>query len=124
MSGRAHAFVLVITLCNVGFILRLVRRRQLRAKYSILWLSLGTGLMALAASPRILDWAARRLGVSYPPAALFICAISLLFLLAVHFSWELSRLEDRLRVLAEELAVRDAVRPDEPAGPRAPSPGG
>ena len=105
MSGKAHVLVLVMTLATIGFIIHLVRRRQLRAKYSILWISLGLVLLPLAASPRILDRVSIWLGISYGPATFFLFATALLFLVTIHFSWELSRLEERSRLLAEELAL-------------------
>lgn len=105
MSGRAHLLVLLLTVASLAFIIRLVRRGQLRAKYSLLWLSLGVVLALLAASPKLLDRVSVALGISYGPATFFLGAIALLFLLVIHFSWELSRLEERTRTLAEELAL-------------------
>ena len=113
MSGRAHVLVLLITLSCVVFIVRLLRRHQLPAKYALLWLSVGVVLMALAASPSLLDQVSEWLGVSYPPATFFLGAITLLFLVVIHFSYELSRLEERSRVLAQELAILRAERPGE-----------
>jgi hypothetical protein len=108
VSGRAHFFVATVTVASLAFILRLVRTHRLRAKYSMLWISVGLALTVLAASPRLLDTVSGWLGVAYPPTTLFIVAITLLLLVAVHFSWELSRLEERTRILAEELAIRAA----------------
>jgi hypothetical protein len=110
VTARAHVLVLAITLVALISIVRLVRRRQLRAKYSLLWLSIGSGLVVLAASPRVLDRVSRRLGIYYAPATFFLAAIAFLFLVIVHFSWELSRLEERLRVVAEELALLRASK--------------
>jgi len=42
------------------------------------------------------------------------------FLVIIHFSWELSRLEDRTRVLAEELALLRAEQAPED-GERSPA---
>lgn len=109
MSGQAHFFVALVTLACLGFILHSVRRRKLAAKYSILWLSVGLGVAVLAVSPKLLDKVSIWMGVAYPPTILFILATAFFFLVAVHFSWELSRLEERTRVLAEELAL---MRPD------------
>ena len=106
MSGRAHFFVATVTVASLIFIIRLVRTNRLRAKYSMLWISVGLALTVLAASPRLLDTVSGWLGVAYGPTTLFIVAITLLLLVSVHFSWELSRLEERTRVLAEELAIR------------------
>jgi hypothetical protein len=44
-------------------------------------------------------------GINYEPATFFLAAIAFLFLVIVQFSWELSRLEERTRSLAEELAL-------------------
>lgn len=105
MSPRAHIFVFLVTVGALVFILRLVRRRQLRAKYAMLWVSVGSVLAVLATFPVLANRAARLAGVDYQPAALLFGAVAFLFLLVVHFSWELSRLEDRSRTVAEELAM-------------------
>jgi len=114
VSTKGHIFVLLVTLSSLLFILRMVRRRQLRAKYSLLWLLSGLVLVPLAASPQLLDRVSIWLGVTYGPATFFLGAITLLFLVVIHFSWELSRLEERTRVLAEELAVLRAENPEPP----------
>lgn len=115
MSGTAHALVLLLTVASVGFIVRLVRRRELRAKYSLLWLSAGAVLIVEAASPALLDRVSDWLGVTYAPSTFFMGAIALLFLVVIHFSWELSRLEERTRILAEEVAILRAEAA-QPAG--------
>lgn len=121
MSPQAHALVALLTAGAVAFIVRLVRRRQLRAKYSLLWLSIGVVLVVLAAWPALLDRASAALGIAYPPAAFLLVAVAFLLVLVVHFSWELSRVEDRLRALAEELALLQAeVRPAPPDDARPP----
>jgi hypothetical protein len=117
MSTKAHIAVLVMSLLSVGFILHLVRRRRLRAKYSILWLSVGLVLILLAAWPELLDRVSDWLGVDYGPATFLLGATTLLFLIVIHFSWELSRLEERTRSLAEELALR-SVAPSSDGEPR------
>ncbi len=89
----------------LGFVLHLMRSGRLRAKYAMLWSTVGAGLVILAAFPGLLDWTAGRLGIYYPPAAFLMAAVAFLFVLTVHFSWELSRLEERTRTLAEEVAL-------------------
>lgn len=105
MSGRAHLIVVLITLGALLFVVRLVRQRKLRAKYAMLWLSVGALLIVVAAFPHLLDWLAARAGIFYPPAAFLLLAVGFLFVVVIHFSWELSRLEERTRTLAEEVAL-------------------
>ncbi len=105
MGPRAHFFLAIITITTWIFIARLLRRGQLRAKYSMLWLSIGSVMVVLSVSPEILDRVSDWIGIDYAPATLFLGAIVLLLLIVAHLSWELSRLEDRTRTLAEEIAL-------------------
>jgi hypothetical protein len=98
-------FGLAMTILLLATIVRMVRRRRLRAKYSFLWLMVGSVVLVLAAIPGLSTWMSNAVGIYYPPAFLFLCAIMLLIFVVVHFSWELSRLEDRGRIVAEELAI-------------------
>lgn len=110
----AHTLVAVMTVAILAFIVLLVRRRQLRAKYSVLWLSLGVVMALLAASPATLDRLSLAIGIPYGPTTLFLAGFLLLLLVAVHFSWEISRLEERTRRLAEEIAILRAREPSTP----------
>ena len=83
-------------------ILRLVRRRQLRAKYSMLWLTVGLAVAVFAVFPDLLNPISDALGIYYEPATFLLFATVFLLCIVLHFSWELSRLEDRTRTLAEE----------------------
>jgi hypothetical protein len=114
--------VLVTGILVLGFILRLVRRRELRGKYSLLWLAVGVFGLVIALVPGLLDDVADWFDVGYPPAILFVIAIAFLLLVVVHLSWELTRLEDRTRTLAQELAMlRHDLEPGSPNG-AAPAP--
>jgi hypothetical protein len=105
MSPRAQLLVAAIVALSILFILSLVRRRELRGKYAMLWVGVGLTLGVFAIVPDVLvpisDW----VGISYEPATFFLAAFAFLFLVIVQFSWELSRLEERSRSLAEELAL-------------------
>ncbi|HEX2700599.1 MAG TPA: DUF2304 domain-containing protein [Acidimicrobiales bacterium] len=112
---RLDVFVLVVALVNVVVVLELVRRRQLREKYALLWLAVGVGGIVLGLGRTVVDRVAHALGVDYGPSAVFLLAILFLLLVCMHLSWEVSRLEERTGVLAEELALLRAR--DDGAGP-------
>jgi len=125
MSTRAHiAFAILVALGIIGIIV-LVRRRHLKAKYSLLWLSVGAVMVIIAAVPGLLDWTAERLGIWYQPTLLILLGLALLLLIVVHFSYELTRSENRTRSLAEQLALlrlevrqlKKRVEGDEPTSP-------
>jgi hypothetical protein len=122
LSGQAHVLVIVATVITALFIFRLVRARQLRSKYALLWLVIGLMLVFLAAVPGVLNTFSEWLGVLYSPTLFLLLAVGFLFLIVVHYSWELSRLENRTRTLAEELALlRTRLEDDAPAASAAPN---
>lgn len=111
MSTTAQLFLAVVTLACLAFVVRLVRRKALQSKYSLLWLSIASGMVVLSIFPDTADRASRAVGVDYPPAAYLAVAVTFLFVVIVQYSWELSRLEERTRVLAEEVAlIKESVR--------------
>jgi hypothetical protein len=117
---------LVGAAATVIAMLEMLRRRQLREKYAVLWLTLGAGLIVMAVFPDLLITVGHQLGFTAPSNLLFLVAGLVLLLISVHLSWEVSRLEDETRILAEEIALlRLEVQsrpPDRPASPERPLP--
>jgi len=117
VTTAAHLFVVLLTVISLLFIVRMVRRNQLPSRYAMLWLTIGAAIAVLSVFPGLLDRVSSWMGIAYAPGTFFLGAITLLFLIVVHFSWELARLDARTRLLAEELAIlradppRDAPRP-------------
>lgn len=99
-------------LATLAMMVELLRRRQLREKYAVLWLGVGLVVAVLGVWPPLLDRIADWLGVVDPPNLLFFLAILTLLVVNVHLSWEVSRLEDETRTLAEEIAFLRAEHAD------------
>lgn len=93
----------------------LLRRRQLKEKYAVLWLAVALAVAVLAVAPGLLDAVAGRLSVADPVNLLLFVGMLVLLSVCVHLSWECSRLEDETRALAEEVALlRNQVEQREP----------
>lgn len=105
LSPRAHIVIALGVVAGGWFLLRLLRRGQMRGKYTLLWMAVGAVILLLAAYPAALDHTSHFLHIYYAPSTLFLLGIGFLLLVCVYFSWELSRLEERTRLLAEELAI-------------------
>lgn len=119
MTPRARVLALVITFVCLLLIARQVRRRQMRATYLVVWTSLCVVVIPFIAIPGAIDQVSSWIGIYYPPATAFLLAIIVLFLISIHFSRQLTRLEERTRILAEELAL---LRSEAPGWTEAPSP--
>lgn len=115
----------ILPLFAAGFTLflmiDLLRRHQLREKYAILWLLVSLAVLVIAVFPGVLSFSARLTGVQTPSNLLFFVAALVLLIVCVQLSWEVSRLEDETRALAEEVAIlrleAQNNRESQPPGP-------
>ena len=102
---RYYGLALVASLGTCLLILELLRRGQLREKYAALWLLIGAAVVVVGLAPGLLSPVSRAVGVQTPSNLLFFVAALVLLGVCLHLSWEVSRLEDETRRLAEEHAV-------------------
>jgi len=121
ISTRAHIVMIATTVVIVAVIFYLVNIRKLRSKFGLLWLAIAAALLLLAIFPSLLTEVSDLVGIRYPPTTFLLIGLGFLFAIVVDFSWELSRVEDRLHELAEELALlRFTVESDRDEGAAAP----
>lgn len=83
----------------------MLRRQRLREKYAVIWVVVVGATVVLAIFPGLLSRAADVLGVQVPANLLFFGAIMLLLVISIQLSYEIGRLEERTRTLAEEVAL-------------------
>ena len=86
-------------------IVEMMRRHRLREKYAVIWFLVAAGVLTLALFPGLLAGTADLLGVQVPANLLFFVGSLVLLVLTLHHSYELGRLEEKTRTLAEELAL-------------------
>lgn len=89
----------------LAVVIELVRRRQLREKYAVLWLVTGVGMLGLTLFPGVLQVFSGIFQVQSGANLLFFAGMALLLGVALHLSWECSQLEEQTRVLAEHVAI-------------------
>lgn len=83
----------------------LLRRRRLREKYAVMWVLLALAAIVFGLFPGVLSWSADLVGVEVPANLLFFLGSMALLLMTLQHSQELSRLEERTRTLAEQIAL-------------------
>ncbi|MFC7361387.1 DUF2304 domain-containing protein [Nocardioides astragali] len=83
----------------------LMRRHRLREKYALIWAVVAIAVITVAAAPVLLVKTSDALGLEVPANLLFFGAAIVILVLTLQHSSELSRLEERTRTLAEEVAL-------------------
>ncbi|HEU5156379.1 MAG TPA: DUF2304 domain-containing protein [Streptosporangiaceae bacterium] len=103
---NVYTLGLIGAAASLTVIFEMLRRRRLREKYAIVWVIVGILIVIVAIFPGVLFWTAEVTGVEVPANLLFFVASLVLLGVNVHLSSEVGRLEDRVRTLAEELALQ------------------
>lgn len=102
---RSTLFFVVLTVFMLILVGNLLRSRRIRERYAVLWVVVGLIMLILVAFPGVLSWLAVLVGVAVPSNLLFTLAIIMLLGITLQLTLEVSRAEDRSRVLAEHVAI-------------------
>lgn len=115
MSPASYVLGIVSALLVLVAVFELLRHRRLRERHAVWWILAGIVALVIGIFPQIVDAVAALLGVALPSNLVFFVSIALLFLVSLQHSSELTALEDRVRTLAERVAVLE-MRPSGEAG--------
>lgn len=117
MSIASYILGIVSAVLVLIAVFELLRHRRLRERHAIWWIVAGILALIVSVFPRIVDSIAGALGVALPSNLIFFVGIAILFLVSLQHSSELTTLEDKVRTLAERVAViemrRDEASDDE-----------
>ena len=105
MSLTARIVSALLAAVVVAIILKLQRRGGMVSKYGLLWMITSALMLVLAAAPDVADTVGGWLGVDYTPSLVFMAALGFVLIVLVQYSWELSRTEQRIQILMEEVAL-------------------
>jgi hypothetical protein len=107
MNTVTYIFGIVAAVLALIAIIELMRRGTLRERHAGWWFVGGLMALVIAVFPQTLGWAAAAVGIVVPVNLVFFVAIALLFLVSLQYGAELTRVEEKLRVLAEESAFHE-----------------
>lgn len=113
MSASVFFLILAILVCT--FVIIQVRHQRMKERYAALWLIIGAIIIVLGAFPNLLNGVADFVGVALPVNLLFLLSILLLMGVSIHLTLELSRMSEKTRILAEEVAILKALQ-EQPEG--------
>lgn len=87
------------------YIFYLVRKKKIKEEYSLLWLFSSVVFIVFSVWRHGLEYFAKLVGIAYPPAALFLILMLAIFLILIEFSINISKLSEKNKILAQELAL-------------------
>ena len=102
---RTRVFVLLAGIFILLFILNLVRKKQLREQYALLWILTSVVLCLSAVFIGGVEKLSTLVGIYYPPAFLFLVAILMILVLQFHFSTVISNLREQNKALIQDVGI-------------------
>ncbi len=105
MPIRQQIFALVVCALVFIFTIDMVRKRRLKEEYSALWLGTSVIMFVLVLKYDWLVAITNIIGAGLPTTTLFIGSTIFLIMLAVQFSFKISRLSEQVKNLAQDNAL-------------------
>ena len=86
-------------------ILYLVRKGKMHGPYATWWLLVALCAIVLSIFPKIIDWAAAQVGITYPPTLLLVLSVSLILVRMLTMDMALTQKERKIRRLTQKMAI-------------------
>lgn len=106
MNVASYIFGIAGAVLALSVVIEMLRRRRLRERHAVWWIFAGVLALIIGIFPQLLEGAADIVGIEVPTNLVFFVSLTLLFLVCVQHSAELTDLEDKTRVLAEHAALQ------------------
>lgn len=110
MSNDTKILALTSSIVLVFLIIRLIQSGRLREGYSILWFLLVACILFITIFSEAVFSFSNLIGIYYAPALIFLVLIGNLILISIHYSTVLSKHEERLKTLAQEITLMKAKK--------------
>ena len=110
MSIALRVLLLVASILTCGYIARKLKKSQVQVMDTVFWIGLSVFFIVLSIFPDIAVFFSDYMGFQAPVNFIFIIMIFLLFIRCFLLSVRVSQMEDKVRTLVEELAIREHAK--------------
>lgn len=105
ISRKLQIAMLIAVVLYFLIVFRLLKRKSLNLKYTLLWLLSGVIMLGLAVFPQILVWLAALVGVYDPTNALFAFMFFCVIIILMSLTAIVSRLNEKSKQTIQVLAL-------------------
>lgn len=106
MSIGFRIILILISVLTLFYILKKIRESKLEIEHALFWLGFAGVIFILSIFPKCVYWLTDLLGIQSPVNFVFLAIIFILIIKDFSTTLQLSRLENRLKELAQEIALR------------------
>ena len=105
MSIKLQILIIVVIILAMLYIVNNVRKKSIDFKYALLWLFVCICVLVLAIFPKLLNVVAKAFGIASPVNMLFFLGFVFIILVIFSLTMSLSRNSERVRKMAQEIAI-------------------
>lgn len=102
---KPYTYCLVLSILFLIGTLYFVKKRMLDFKYSIFWVSISLTLIIFSLDINLTEDMARKVGISYAPAFLFVTGIIFLLILIFYLNLVISKMQSKITSLTQEIGI-------------------
>jgi hypothetical protein len=106
MSIRGQAFVLIISILVIVFVLNALRRKRINEEYCLWWIFIMIATDVLVLNQRLLSKITHLIGALVPISTLTLFALILMLAILIYFSMKISVLTNQVRELIQFAALQ------------------
>lgn len=110
MSVTIRVLLFAASVMTCVYIARKLRKSQIQVMDTVFWIFVSVLFIVLSAFPGIAVWFAEKLGFMAAVNFIFLLIIFLLLIRCFLFSIRISRIDNKLDMLVEELALREHTK--------------
>lgn len=106
MTIGLRMVLLAIALISCVFVVRKIRKAQMRIEDTLFWIIIAIGTLVLGIFPQIAFWFARALGISAPVNFVFLVFIFILLFKVFILTVQISQLQEKIKNLTQFIAIK------------------
>lgn len=107
MSIVLRVVLMIVSILTFMIMVRKIRHAKVQIENSLFWIVFAALLLLLAFFPDLATYAAQLLGIATPANFIFLFVIFVLLVHQFYNTTKISQLENKLKELTQELAVRE-----------------
>lgn len=107
MSTGVRVILILFSVLTMLFIVKRIRQSKLQIEYALFWIGFSIFLIIISVFPQIVYWFTDWIGIQSPVNFVFLVIIFILIMKNFMMTIELSQLENKIKELVQELALRN-----------------
>ena len=107
MSIGIRTILICISFMTMGYMINKIRQSELEIEYSLFWIAFSLLLIFMSVFPYTVYWLTDIIGLQSPINLVYLGIIFILLLKNFSTTLQISKLENRLKTLVQEIALRN-----------------